>query len=287
MKRHTTFCPRLEQLDDRAMPSVSLAGGILTVGGTAGSDTIQVARAAGGRIQVTVSSTGEVRRFAESSVNRIDLRGGDGNDLLVIGPFITISSDIRGGRGNDTVLGGGGADDIFGGLGHDVLRGRGGSDDMNGGDGDDDIRGGAGDDHMDGGSGRDNCNGQGGTDDVVNGMDQEIELTTILAPTGVIPAANGSASFGFQLSADETEREFEVEAEDLTPGTTANVVVDGVSVGTMTMNAQGKWRLKLKLEFDSDHNGIMSFPSNFPEIHVGSTIDIRVNGAVVLSGTFA
>ncbi len=282
MKLRNTFRPRLEQLDDRALPSVSLVNGILTVGGTAGADAIQVTRATGGKILVKVSSTGEARRFTETNVTKIELNGGNGNDRIVIGSAITIASEIHGGRGIDTILGGGGDDAIFGHQGNDVLRGRGGNDDIHGEDGNDDIRGGVGDDHMDGGNGRDNCNGQDGNDDIVNGMDQETELVATLAGTG-----NGSASFGFNLSSTETEREFEVEVEDLTAGTIATVFVDGVPVGSTTINGLGNGRVDFSLDFDSNHDGVLSFPGNFPEIHAGSTIEVKVSGAVVLSGTFA
>jgi len=287
MKLRATFSPQLELLGDRTLPSITLTGGTLSVVGSGMADQIQVWRPAAGMLQVANMTTGENRRFSLSSVHELEIRGGDGDDAIVVGVGVMIPATIRGGRGNDLLMGGAGGDTIFGQTGNDVICGRGGNDDLHGDDGDDDIRGGAGDDHMDGGRGRDDCNGQSGNDDVMNGMDQEAELSAVLAPTGVIPGAHGSASFSFQQSPAETEREFEVEAENLTPGTTATVTVDGVSVGTMMIAATGRGRLKLELEFDSDHNGVMNFPPNFPEIHAGSTINVQVNGAVVLTGTFA
>lgn len=264
------------------MPSITLSGGLLSVGGTANAETIQVVRSSPGMVRVSISSTGETRQFKESSINEIQVRGGAGADLIAVGGAMTIKTDLRGGRGNDTFLGGGGDDTVHGSLGNDWIRGRNGNDDLLGEDGNDDIRGGTGDDSLDGGRGRDDCNGGSGTDDVLNGMDAETELTAILTGTG-----NGHAEFGFNADPTEIEGEFEVEAEDLSPGTTATVLVDGVSVGTMTINAFGEGKLKFKLDFDSNHDGVMEFPGNFPEIHSGSTISVQVNGSTTLSGTFA
>jgi hypothetical protein len=55
----------------------------------------------------------------------------------------------------------------------------------------------------------------------------------------------------------------------------------------MTIDASGKGKLKFTLNFDANHDGVMGFPGNFPEIHSGSTISVQVNGSDVLTGTFA
>ena len=273
---------QVEELGQRTLPSVSLVNGVLTATGTASADTIQVWRPSADVIEVSVSSTGEVRKFASSKVHEIDIRGGGGDDFIAVGVGLTLPTDLRGGAGRDTILGGGGDDVIHGGRGADSIRGRSGNDSLNGDDGDDDIRGGAGDDSLDGGNGRDDCNGGDGTDDVSNGMDAETELAATLSGTG-----SGSASFSFNTDPSEMEREFEVEAEGLTPGATANVLVDGVLVGTMTIDASGQGKVKFKLNFDSDQDGVAEFPSNFPEIHAGSTIAVQVDGNNVLTGTFS
>ena len=282
MRSQSRFRPQLDQLDNRSLPSVSFTGGVLTVIGTGGAETIQVTRPSTDVIRVSISSTHEVRDFLASAVNEIDVRGGAGDDFIAVGGGVTLSTDLRGGIGRDTILGGGGDDVIHGGRGADSLRGRGGADDLFGDDGNDDIRGGVGDDSLDGGNGRDDCNGGDGTDDVVNGMDAETELTATLAGTG-----SGSASFGFNTDPSEVEREFEVEVEGQAPGATATVLVDGVKVGIMALDATGAGQLKFKLNFDADHDGVMEFPGNFPEIHAGSTIAVQVNGSDVLTGTFA
>jgi len=63
--------------------------------------------------------------------------------------------------------------------------------------------------------------------------------------------------------------------------------VDGVPVGSTPIDTLGHGRVKFKLDFDSNHDGVLTFPGNCPEIHAGSTIDVKVNGSGVLSGTFA
>jgi len=281
MHRSLKFNPRLEELGGRTLPSVSLVGGVLTIGGTAGSESITVWRPSADSIQVNVSSTGEARRFSAADVNSIDLRGGAGNDFITVGQGLTKATILRGGLGNDVITGGGGSDDVFGGSGNDRIRGRSGNDDLHGDAGSDDLRGGAGDDSIDGGSGRDGCRGGDGNDDISNGMDLDTEL--IATFTG----GQGSAEFKFGPEDGGIEREFEVEVEDLAAGVTVGVFVDNVSVGSITTNSLGDGRLKFEMDFDSNHDGNVEFPAGFPEIHVGSVIQVRLNdGTVVREGTF-
>ncbi|HSQ56162.1 MAG TPA: hypothetical protein VLM40_10515, partial [Gemmata sp.] len=284
MKSRHQFRPQLESLGTRAMPSIVLSGGVLSVGGTAGADAIRVWSPSSGKLEVHISSTGEDRSFDLSEVHHINVGAGSGNDLVAIRSDVSIDATVRGGRGNDVINGGSGNDDLSGGRGSDIVRGRGGNDDVNGddgsdmcdggagddscngGNGNDDLNGGSGDDSLNGGSGRDGCNGGSGSDDVKNGMDEETEL-----------AANftngpGGAEFKFGPEDGGIEREFEVEVEDLTPNSTATVTVDGVNVGTINVNSFGSGKLKFSMEFDSDHDGRVDFPSNFPEIHEGSVI---------------
>jgi Ca2+-binding RTX toxin-like protein len=273
--------PRLEELGGRSLPSVSLVGGVLTIGGTAGSESITVWRPTADTIQVNVSSTGEARRFNSADVNSIDLRANAGNDFITIGQGLTKSSTIRAGLGNDVVTGGGGDDTVFGSSGNDRIRGRNGNDDLHGDSGSDDIRGGAGDDSIDGGSGRDGCRGGDGDDDISNGMDLETELIANFT------SGQGSAEFKFGPEDGGIEREFEVEVEDLAAGVTVGVFVDNAPVGSITTDAVGDGRLDFEQDFDSNHDGVVNFPAGFPEIHVGSVVQVRLsNGTVVREGLF-
>jgi Ca2+-binding RTX toxin-like protein len=251
------------------------------IGGTAGSESITVWRPTADNIQVNISSTGEIRRFHAANVNSIDLRAGGGHDFITLGLGLTCNSAIRGGGGNDVITGGGGNDTVLGSYGNDRIRGRSGNDDLRGEWGSDDIRGGSGDDSIDGGSGRDGCRGGDGDDDISNGMDMDTELIAIFN------GGQGDAEFKFGPEDGGIEREFEVEVEDLPSGVTLGVFVDGVSVGTMTTNAFGDARLEYELDFDRDDNGSVDFPPGFPEIHVGSVVQVRLNESVVREGTFA
>lgn len=275
------FSPRLETLDGRWLMSASLVNGVLTVGGTAGSDAITVSKPDADTVLVRISTTGEARRFAAAAVDSIDLRCGGGNDVVTVGLGLTVNTTIRGGGGHDTIHGGGGDDTVLGSHGNDRIRGRGGNDDLRGEWGSDDLRGGQGDDSLDGGSGRDGCRGGDGDDDVDNGFELDTEL--IAAFTG----GQGDAEFKFGPEDGFIEREFEVEVEDLPAGITLGVFVDGVAVGNITTDAAGDGRLEYELDFDRDDDGSVDFPANFPEVNVGSVVQVRLaNGTVVREGAF-
>jgi Ca2+-binding RTX toxin-like protein len=291
------FRPQLESLDQRAMPSITLNGGLLTVGGTAGSDAISVWSPSAGQLRVTVSSTGEGRTFSLSQIAALDIRCGRGNDFVSVRSDVTVDASVRGSAGNDVVNGGSGDDNLSGGTGNDIVRGRGGRDNVSGddghdlcdggtgddrcsgGSGNDDVRGGDGNDLVNGSSGRDSCHGGRGDDDVRNGFDMD---TVLFAPLG----SDSKAEFEFGPDNGGIEREFEVELEDAAPFTTYGVFVDGVSVGTITTNAIGDGRLEYEVDFDRDNNGNVDFPPGFPEISAGDVVQIRLNGAVVRQGTF-
>src|SRR5689334_16321432 len=71
----------LETLESRQLMSVSLSSGLLTVTGTDGADTIEIAkRLDKGAIQVELN--GVERRFALSSVNKVEIFGKLGNDWI-------------------------------------------------------------------------------------------------------------------------------------------------------------------------------------------------------------
>jgi Ca2+-binding RTX toxin-like protein len=281
MRSSLKLNPRLEQLDGRTLPSATLVGGVLTVGGTAGSESITVWRPTTDTIQVNISSTGEARRFAAADVNTIDLRAGGGNDYITIGLGLTCNSAIRGGGGNDVITGGGGNDTVLGSYGNDRIRGRNGHDDLRGQWGSDDIRGGSGDDYIDGGSGRDGCRGGDGDDDIRNGFDLDTELIAVFS------GGQGDAEFKFGPEDGFMEREFEVEVEDLPGGVILGVFVDNVAVGTITTNAVGDGRLEYELDFSNNNDDDAApFPPGFPEIHVGSVVQVKLGGTVVRQGSF-
>lgn len=66
-----------------------------------------------------------------------------------------------------------------------------------------------------------------------------------------------------------TKSEFEVDIWNGVPGTVKNVTVDGIVVGTMTINARGYGKLRL-----TSAAGLNSYPANWPGIKNGSVVAV-------------
>jgi Ca2+-binding RTX toxin-like protein len=161
----------IDQLESRLLLSViSLRSGVLYVHATDGTGVnIVVGYADAGKANIRViASDGELRAVEKSStVDRVILEGGAGNDSLTIDstsarfdkPVLILGGDgndtLAGGAGNDALLGGAGNDDLSGGKGDDLLFGGAGNDTLTGGTGDDFIFGGLGNDSVDAGVGDD------------------------------------------------------------------------------------------------------------------------------------
>ena len=119
--------------------SVTLAGTVLTVDGTASVDIITVAETG---TLLTVVVNGVSANYTPASVTAININGyagndtitvnslasgtaltadgGDNDDTLTVDPSVTVGTTLRGGRGNDTLTGGGGDDAMYGGMGDDT-----------------------------------------------------------------------------------------------------------------------------------------------------------------------
>jgi hypothetical protein len=152
--------------------SASVAGGVLSVTGSNGGDTVVVDF--GSPDSVGVEVDGQRESFARSTFRSISVSLGSGDDS-----FRVISS---GSALEDTplnVTGGAGQDSVVGGAGNDVLRG---------GDGDDRLLGGAGADALFGDRGDDFVNGQVGTDSEVLGSGDDV--------AGWLPGEGSDAIFG-------------------------------------------------------------------------------------------
>jgi len=108
----------------------------------------------------TVASAGTVRVD-------MDVRGGDGDDVIITGSG---NDRVDGGRGDDTILTGNGRDDVSGGAGNDRIDAGAGNDVVYGGDDNDRIRGGRGNDVLDGGRGNDVIDGEEGRDVLSGGL---------------------------------------------------------------------------------------------------------------------
>ena len=156
---------------------VGVAGGILKVIGTSGSDSVRVQPAEPGGMRVILSSPGLV--FSEwvprrSLIIGVDVRLGDGDDRVeVIAGLRPVT--VVGGAGNDMIKTGLGADTVYGddesglGSGSDIIDAGGGRNTVSGGAGDNVIRTGGGADTITTGDGRQDISSGAGNDIVVVG----------------------------------------------------------------------------------------------------------------------
>lgn len=173
----------------RAEYSWTMSGGVMTVTGPDGVDTltsVELLRFSDQLVSLTgyglrmegwggddvlhgtelndVLSGGQVPPLnaanGRDSNGRDWLYGHEGNDILSGGGDIDF---LDGGDGDDQLSGGGGADTLIGGDGRDLLDGGAGADQLDGGKGDDRIVGGDGDDVISGGDGDDVIEGGAGS----------------------------------------------------------------------------------------------------------------------------
>ena len=158
----TSWGPVVDSLEARKLLSSVLSGGTVIVTGSSLADDIFVRRDASARI--VVEENGAAKRFAGSSVLRISINGGSGDDFIEIATDITLPTTINGQDGWDTISGGGGRDSVFGGYGNDSILGNGGNDVIRGEYDADTVNGGAGNDVLYGHAGNDDLYGSSGSD---------------------------------------------------------------------------------------------------------------------------
>ena len=142
-----------DSLEARKLLSSTLVGGLLTVTGTNGNDTIALA-VSGANIKVSQNGFND-KLFASAAVQKIVVNALNGADKVTIASGITKPATLNGGTGNDTLTGGGGNDVLNGNDNDDVLHGGPGKDALFGGNGNDDLDGGTGNDFLSGGTGSD------------------------------------------------------------------------------------------------------------------------------------
>lgn len=168
----------LELLDLRALPSASLANGVLTIDGTDGRDVI-VVHQMGGKLSVAGQSIDVngtlVRSILATEVARISVAAGDGNDRIDLSQ-VRVPTVVDAGGGNDVVLGGMNDDVIEGGAGKDRLVGLAGNDILRGGNGNDTLFGASGNDALLGQDGDDKLYGQAGDDELDGGSGNDIVM---------------------------------------------------------------------------------------------------------------
>ena len=108
--------------------------------GTAGRDLFLVGRdSASGGVAVWYKSIsgcgGLIRLGTFAAPAGIVIDGGGDNDIIVVGPDVSVPVTLLGGAGNDLLIGGAGNDSLVGGAGNDLLIGGAGRDTLVGGDG--------------------------------------------------------------------------------------------------------------------------------------------------------
>jgi uncharacterized protein YkwD len=138
-----TYRPNFELLERRDVPSSArLSAGVLTVLGTSGNNAINLSMS-GGKIRA-VDSGASLGQFPATSVKKIVVDVGMGNDRVTITTAFRRPTFLYGGKGDDVLTGGSGKDTIYGGDGADTLKGRGGNDTLWGGARIDSLSGGGG-----------------------------------------------------------------------------------------------------------------------------------------------
>lgn len=142
--------------------------GKIVVDAGMGNDNISVTKGANGGVNVEVN--GRTYRFTAEQAKNLEIRGGSGNDSIVVADNVKTGITIRGGSGDDFIRGGAGNDMISGGSGNDTIDGGRGNDWIHGGSGNDNIRGGRGNDTIYAGSGNDFVDGGRGNDTIHGGI---------------------------------------------------------------------------------------------------------------------
>jgi hypothetical protein len=129
-----------------APPTAGLVDDILVVVGSDANNVLTVDQLRG---QLIVRSAGrKLATLAAEDVASIVISAKNGNDVVVVGANVRVSSAIYGGAGNDVLISGDANDTIFSEAGNDVLLGLGGDDLLDGGDGNDVLIGGLGNDTL-------------------------------------------------------------------------------------------------------------------------------------------
>lgn len=162
----------IESLEQRELlSSAAIVNGTLVVRGDDNRPNIIGVTMNGSSRKIAVTVNGRMTRFSELPTEKVNINGGNRNDLIIFhgnklagkiygiglsgwdgNDFIVSSSDARvdhnGGSGNDVLVSGSSGDWLQGDDGNDLLIGNGGSDTISPGTGNDRIFAGSGDDFI-------------------------------------------------------------------------------------------------------------------------------------------
>src|SRR5262249_35439254 len=131
---------------------MEMQGDTLAVGGTMGSDRIQIRLRRRDQVQVQMNNTKKQAKSRFRGVRRIVVFGQDGDDAIRGAVNLRVPVELVGGGGNDRLKGGGRNNVLVGGDGDDVLRGGNRNDLLLGGRGANRLTGGKGQDLLIAGS---------------------------------------------------------------------------------------------------------------------------------------
>lgn len=110
---------------DAALASVSYNGGTqLQITGTSKSDSIFVTATTGG-LKVFMNGAS---RTVSGNFNSLVVRGGRGNDSIILHSSVNVPATLSGHTGNDSLTGGSGSDKLYGNAGDDLCNGGAGDD---------------------------------------------------------------------------------------------------------------------------------------------------------------
>jgi len=176
------FCPMVTMLEDRTVPavaSIQLLNGILKVVADNQDSSILVHQNNPGTVMVRDLITDRTWSYASSTVQRIEVYGGRGNDMITaVGPAGARLVRMYGNAGRDLLQArGAGSIEAYGGAGNDTIRGGQGNDRLFGQGGDDWIHGNGGNDIIYGGAGNDWLNGGAGVNTVFGGTGDDTIIT--------------------------------------------------------------------------------------------------------------
>jgi Ca2+-binding RTX toxin-like protein len=170
-----------EKLERRRLLAVDFVNGVVSIEGTNGADTVEIADGGPANDSITVFFNGTPSEFVRSEVVRIDASMLAGPDLVIIGS-LDIPTILRGGKGDDSLSGGDGVDLLYGEGGFDYLFGRESGDTLIGGLQNDLMAGGTGDDVIvpfSVGTGDDTISGGAGLDTVDYSDDDRVVSVSI------------------------------------------------------------------------------------------------------------
>jgi Ca2+-binding RTX toxin-like protein len=229
----------------------SLAGGVLTIAGTSGNDSISVILdSTGHNIQVTFNGTATL--YPLISVKSISIDGGNGNDSIALiksngTRIVPVVSTILGGAGNDTITGGSGVDVIQGGDGDDLIHGGDGNDSLVGGLGNDTIYGDGGNDLLNGGVETLGVNSDG-ADHIFGGLGNDSAIYSYRTDNLIIDISDskksndGGKSEGDNVAAD-IENVFSGNGNDSIAGNASSNLICGGGGNDTLMGGDGNDKL--------------------------------------------